>query len=145
MTKDYENEDTYFDEYLQKSPGSIKSGMEYKEIAEIINESYECDMSAQQIQKEMRKSINKLFSVMIEQFPDRLFDVVQVFSEEFKIPEDKFVRYLNNRNMEMLRNYADNNYETYYYKKKEKEKLDTKRKSRGEKITERDELTDLFE
>ncbi len=125
-------------------------GKEYDEIARTINDKNKKNIkTAQQIQIEFRTTVNRLFDTMLEQFPDRIFNILQVMAEEFNIPEHKLIRYLNIENMEKVKDYAKEHYHTHYWEKKEKEakinKINKKLVKRGLKLkskTKQEEICD---
>lgn len=119
--------------------------MGYDEIRKEINENYNCSLTNKEVRKEFLDAINKVFSSMLEDYSDRVFDVIYVMMEEFKVNESKLIRYLNDENMTVLRNFAKNNYETRYWEVKEKEKKDAKFEKMGKKFEIRDSIFDLFE
>lgn len=130
--------DCMVEEYNEKLVG-------YDEIREQINKTYDCKLTNKDVRNEFLDAINKVFSSMAYNYSDRLFDVIYVMMEEFKVNECKLIRYLNNENLSKLRNYAKNNYETRYWEVKEKEKNDTKLEKLGKSFEIRATISDLFE
>jgi hypothetical protein len=123
-----------------------KQQMEYNKIAKIINDKFGCDLNARNTRQEMCDAVNKLFLKMVDDEPKRIFDILAVMCEEFKIKEERLIGYLNDRNYMIVRNFAMNNYETTYYEKCERRKINEKSKKKGEKISfDRKNIDDLFE
>jgi hypothetical protein len=133
-----EYEDYLMSEYNDKLVG-------YDEIRKQINDKHECSLTNKEVRKEFMSGINKIFSSMSEIYGERLFDVMYVIMEEFKISENKLVRYLDKDNLSKLRSYAVNNYETGYWEKKEKARKDDKLQRHGKAHRIRDNISDLFE
>ena len=141
------NDDELLDEYLMQKGGRIRSTMEYNQIRDIINEKYDADLSIHNVQVELKSAFNKMFSAVAEEYPTRLFDVVQVFVEEFKIPETTIVRYLNKKNYEMLSNFASNIFqeESDYLQRRERARVNEKLEKKGKKVERRLSIHDLFD
>ena len=118
---------------------------EYEKIKTVINDKYGTDDTALQIRAEAEKTFNKLFDSMMEEYSDRVFDVLYVMMDCFNITEIKAIRYLNKDNKEKVRNYAKNNYNTYYFENMEKEKKREKLEKKGKKLIEHENITELFE
>jgi hypothetical protein len=131
-------EDYMLEEYNEKLVG-------YDTIRKEINDRYDCKLTNKGVRKEFLASINKVFANMSDSFGDRLFDVIYVMMEEFKISENKLVRYLDRDNMSKLRNFAVNHYETGYWETKEKEKKDNKLERHGKGFRIRTNISELFE
>lgn len=131
-------EDYMLEEYNEKLVG-------YDIIRDEINKKYDSDLNNKAVRKEFLDAINKVFTNMSDSFGDRLFDVIYVMMEEFKISENKLVRYLDKDNLSKLRSFAVNNYETKYWETKEKQKKDDKLQRHGKSHKVREDINDLFE
>jgi hypothetical protein len=117
---------------------------EYEKIKEVINEKYKCNLNATEVRTEFEDAYNKLFSVMLAQFPDKVFKIIELFMDEFNIDEVKAVRNLNEENREKVRSFAITNYNTSYYQKIEKRNEKEKMERLGKGYNEVSDLRDLF-
>ena len=118
---------------------------EYESIKTKINEKHGTNNTALQIRSEFEVTFNKLFDSMLEEYSDRIFDVIYVMMDCFNINEIKAFRYLSKTNKEKVRNFAKNNYNTFYYETKEKMKQKAKAEKKGKIFYEYDSIDDLFE
>lgn len=118
---------------------------EYEQIRKHINEKFDTKSSAMQVRAEFEIAFNKLFDSMMEDYSDRVFDVLYVMMESFNINEIKAYRYLNKDNKEKVRNFAINRKNAYYYEKKEKEMIKKKMKKKGKPFYEFQDVRGLFE
>jgi hypothetical protein len=121
------------------------SGLEYESIKNIINEVHSCDMTALEVRSEFELAYNKIFDNMMVDYSDKIFDVLYVLMEEFNIDEIKAVRYLNEKNKDMVRNFAISTCNTFYYETKEKQQQKEKALEKGKVYHEHVDIRDLFE
>jgi hypothetical protein len=121
------------------------SGFEYEEIARIINELHNTDLKPLECRAEFESAYNKIFDRMLLEYPEKVFDILYVIMDEFNIDEIKAVRYLNEKNKSVVRNFAMANCVTDYWQKKEKEAKRTKAHEKGKLYLEHIDTEDLFE
>jgi len=107
---------------------------EFKDVKNMSNEKYGTKNTSLQIRAEIEEAYNKLFSEMLKGDENKIFELFWTIQDAFNINEEKAVRYLNAKNYEIVRNYAEKTCYTPYYKKLEenilKEKIKRKKKRR---------------
>lgn len=138
----YEDENT---NHYEVGHNTGIGGLEYEEIANIINEIHNTDLQPLECRSEFEDAYNKIFDRMMIIYPERVFDVLYVIMDEFNIDEIKAVRYLNEKNKSIVRNYAMATCTTDYYQKKEKQKMKEKAEEKGKLWIEHVDIEDLFE
>lgn len=128
-------------------PGHIEdiNMMEYETIKAIINEEYGTTSTALEIRSEFEIAFNKIFENMLLHHSHEVFKIIWVMVDEFNVSEEKILRYLNDENKEKVRNFAMNNYETYYYELKEEEQEKEKMLEKGRSYFKCVRTDDLFE
>ena len=104
---------------------------EYESIKDKINEKYECNMTALEVRAEFERAYNKLFEALLVEHSHEIFNILYVMMDCFNIDEIKAVRYLNKENKEMVRAFAESNFNTYYYENKEQQMLQEKGKGQA--------------
>jgi hypothetical protein len=82
------------------------------------------------LRKKYRKEIDELFSLRATTCQD-LFSLAFLIINEFNINPESFFMCLSNENRTKLRNYACNNYNTSYHRRKEKIKMSEKKIKKG--------------
>jgi len=82
------------------------------------------------LRKKYRKEINELFELKSMNCQD-LFSLAFLIINEFNINPESFIMCLSRNNREKLKNYAHNNYDTTYLRKKEKIIVNEKREKKG--------------
>lgn len=117
---------------------------EYEKIKDIINEKYECKMTATEVRTEFEDAYNKIFESMFMQFPDQVFNILHVLMDEFNIDEVKAVRNLNEENTEKVRSFAITNCNTAYYQRQERKQKKEQMERLGKGYNEVADLTDMF-
>lgn len=117
---------------------------EYREIRKIINKKYNSTLSESQVRLEFERAYNKLFDSMMESYSHRVFHIIYVMMDCFNIDEIKAFRYLNVQNKEKVRNFALNKDKSWYWQKKEKEKIKNKMNKKGKSLLEAQDIKNLF-
>jgi hypothetical protein len=135
------------DYYTEAFPGHNQEVNleEYESIKEKINSKYNCNMTALQIRSEFEVAYNKIFDSLMQDHSHEIFNIIYVLMDCFNIDEIKAVRYLNKSNREIIRAFAINNHETYYYENIERKKMKEKALKKGKTYFEHDDIGDLFE
>jgi hypothetical protein len=118
---------------------------EYETIKEKINSKYKTNSTALQIRSEFEEAFNKLFDSMLEEYSDRIFDVIYVLMDCFNINEIKAYRYLSKSNKEKVRNFAKGRYHTGYYERLERDKMKKNAEKKGQSFFEYETIDDIFE
>lgn len=117
---------------------------EYKAIRQKINNKYNTSLTSAQIRKEFEIAYNKLFDSMMSEYSHRVFHIMYVLMDCFNIDEIKAFRYLNKQNKEKVRSFAMSKSKSWYWQKKEKDKINAKLLKKGKKIVEVQDITNLF-
>lgn len=117
--------------------------MELEQVNSNIREDY--NYLRKDINIEDSFEFNDLFSTMMRMYPHKIFNLVNVISDEMNIPEDKFYRRLDDTIKGKLKNYAMNNYNTRYYENKEREKIHLKLRKKGRLSEIHHSIEELFE
>ena len=138
----YEDDNTH---HYEVAHDESVNGLEYEDIANIINELHSTNLKPLECRSEFELAYNKIFDQMLQYYPNRVFDIVYVIMDEFNIDEVKAVRYLNDKNKSIVRNFAMANCTTDYWEKKEKDMLRDKAHRKGKVFIEHVDVDDLFE
>jgi hypothetical protein len=88
----------------------------YAEIAKLYS------MSETGAQNVVKSAFNKIFSNMIKLHSD-VFEILGCMCDYFGMTEAELVRKLDERNLNVVKQFARKNYETTYYENRQREKL----------------------
>jgi hypothetical protein len=100
----------------KRSPNQSLQRTPYAEIAKLYN------MSETGAQNVVKSAFNKIFSNMIKLHGD-VFEILKCMCEYFGMTEAELIRKMDDRNLNIVKQFARKNYETNYYEARERDKL----------------------